>query len=169
MSDENLSAALAEWRVVLGADLVLDGASATARYTVDTSRFARRLGGALRVRERGQVAALLRIAQRHRTPLYTISRGNDWGYGTANPVVAGAKGCGRPVEAFRAWPCGSRGFVPCLPSWRAAYPFGSTMVKVEPCPGRLSTLTRPPCAFTMARTKLRPRPRPRWERLGSAR
>jgi 4-cresol dehydrogenase (hydroxylating) len=90
LSLDSLAKPLTEWRALLGADHVLESPAATARYSVDTSRSGRRIAAALRVRERAQIAPLLRIAQQHRTPLYTISRGNNWGYGTANPVVDGA-------------------------------------------------------------------------------
>ena len=46
---------------------------------------------------------------------------------------------------------------------------GNTTVNVLPFPTLLSTETVPPCASTMAFTRLRPRPRPRSARLASPR
>jgi FAD/FMN-containing dehydrogenase len=89
-TDDDLASALADWRALLGDDQVLDGAAATAHYSVDTGRFGRRIGGAVRVRERRQLAGVLAAAQARRVPLYTISRGNNWGYGSANPVREGS-------------------------------------------------------------------------------
>jgi 4-cresol dehydrogenase (hydroxylating) len=82
--------AFAEWRALLGPDHVLDPIAAGARYAVDTSRYARPLGGALRVRTRAELPAVLAVATRHRLPLYPISRGHNWGYGTSNPSRDGA-------------------------------------------------------------------------------
>jgi 4-cresol dehydrogenase (hydroxylating) len=89
-SDDRRTRALDEWRALLGPEQVLDAGAAAARYSVDTSRFARVLAGALRIRGREELAGVLAIATRHRLPLYPISRGNNWGYGSANPVRDGA-------------------------------------------------------------------------------
>jgi FAD/FMN-containing dehydrogenase len=82
--------AIDDWCRMLGADQVLDAEAATLRYAVDTSRLARSIEGALIIRDSRQLAAVVRIAQQRRIPLYPISRGNNWGYGTANPVQDGA-------------------------------------------------------------------------------
>jgi 4-cresol dehydrogenase (hydroxylating) len=37
-----------------------------------------------------QVQSIMRAAQRHRTPVWPFSRGNNWGYGTRNALHAGA-------------------------------------------------------------------------------
>jgi FAD/FMN-containing dehydrogenase len=36
-----------------------------------------------------QVADIVRLAATHRVPVYPVSTGRNWGYGTSNPVVAG--------------------------------------------------------------------------------
>src|SRR5689334_7532129 len=84
------TAALERWRALLGVDQVFDSEAATGRYTTDTSSFRRRIAGAVRVRDARQLAEVVRIAQQHQIPLYAVSRGNNWGYGTANPVFDGA-------------------------------------------------------------------------------
>src|SRR5262245_44357228 len=90
IDDQAVAAALTDWRGLLGADNVLDPTAATTHYSVDTGRFGRRLGGAVRVRERRQLAAILATAQTRGVPIYAVSRGNNWGYGTANPVREGS-------------------------------------------------------------------------------
>ncbi len=56
-----------------------------------------------------------------------------------------------------------------LPRHAMLGPDGRPQEKHEPFPGTLSTLTRPRWARTTARTKLKPSPRPRCERLASPR
>ncbi|HRD48312.1 MAG: FAD-binding oxidoreductase [Candidatus Competibacter sp.] len=82
----NLPEAFAHWQTLLGAEHVLDASAAQIRYGADTTGAERRIAGALRVRSREQIPALVRIAHECRTPLYPISTGRNWGYGTALPV-----------------------------------------------------------------------------------
>ncbi len=83
-----LTSALAAWRAALGEEHVLE-ASAAARYAVDTSRLARHIPAAIRPADADQVAEAVRIAARHRVPIYPVSTGRNWGYGTANPAADG--------------------------------------------------------------------------------
>ena len=87
MSTRDRDGALAAWRDHLGGDRVLDADEAGRRYALDTGTFRRVIAGALLVRDRAELPEIVRIAQSHRVPLYPISRGNNWGYGTANPVT----------------------------------------------------------------------------------
>lgn len=79
--------AINEWRALLGSDSVLDRESAEAAYGLDTGGSRRRLVGALRPARREMVPDILRIACRHRVPIYPISTGRNWGYGSALPVT----------------------------------------------------------------------------------
>ncbi|MTW23022.1 FAD-binding oxidoreductase [Allochromatium palmeri] len=80
------SAALQAWRDLLGPAQVLDSDLAWREYGADTSGLQRRLVGALRVQDAEQVAPIVAIAARYEVPLYPISTGKNWGYGTALPV-----------------------------------------------------------------------------------
>jgi 4-cresol dehydrogenase (hydroxylating) len=85
----DLGAALAAWEVVLGADHVLvDDAT---RYAAATATFAtdRTVPAVLRPGTTGEVQACLRIANEHHVPLYPVSGGKNWGYGSRVPVTDG--------------------------------------------------------------------------------
>jgi 4-cresol dehydrogenase (hydroxylating) len=82
-----LTEALAAWRAVLGPEGVLDGPAAEQEYGQDTGGARRRLAGALRIQHGDCLPEVVRIAGRHGVPLYPISTGRNWGYGTALPVV----------------------------------------------------------------------------------
>ncbi|WPL16122.1 4-cresol dehydrogenase [hydroxylating] flavoprotein subunit [Thiorhodovibrio winogradskyi] len=82
----NTPAALTDWRSLLGNAQVLDGAQAQQAYGADTTGVRRTLAGALRPTDAEQISEIVRIAARHRQPLYPISTGNNWGYGGALPA-----------------------------------------------------------------------------------
>lgn len=83
------NAALADWRTLLGPENVTDGAGAALRWGADTSALKRELGGAVCVRDAAQVVPIMEIASRHGVPVYPISTGKNWGYGTALPTKDG--------------------------------------------------------------------------------
>ncbi len=43
----------------------------------------------LRPADRAQVSEIMRVANRHRVPVYPVSSGKNWGYGSRVPVVSG--------------------------------------------------------------------------------
>jgi 4-cresol dehydrogenase (hydroxylating) flavoprotein subunit len=77
---------LQAWRDLLGAEKVFDAAAAAAAYGIDASGIERRLAGALRPSAADSIPDILRIANQYRIPLYPISTGRNWGYGTALPA-----------------------------------------------------------------------------------
>lgn len=90
MATVNLGQAFASWRSLLGEAQVLDGARAALQYGVDTGTSRSSIAGAVRVRDAAHVARVVRIAHANAVPLYPISTGHNWGYGSANPVAAGS-------------------------------------------------------------------------------
>lgn len=82
----DLERAVEQWRVQLGAECVLTGPAAQ-RYGNDTSRHTRRIAAALVPTSASDVPGIVQVAQRHGVPLYPISVGRNWGYGSATPVV----------------------------------------------------------------------------------
>lgn len=82
----NYPEALQQWRSLLGAECVLDAAAAQVCYRADTTGIERRIAGALRVPAAERIPAIVRIASAHQVPLYPISTGRNWGYGSALPV-----------------------------------------------------------------------------------
>ncbi|HXC88684.1 MAG TPA: FAD-binding oxidoreductase [Stellaceae bacterium] len=98
-----LSAALAAWRRHLGEAGVLSGAAAQQHYGKGTTGAERTIPAALRPRSVADVRAIVAIAGDYSIPLYPISTGNNWGYGSASPardgcVVLDLSGLDRIVE-----------------------------------------------------------------------
>ena len=71
---------------VLGEDRVLLSGTELAPYHFATIPVERKIPGALKPRSVAEVQEVVRIANANRIPLYTISTGRNWGYGSANPV-----------------------------------------------------------------------------------
>lgn len=75
-------------RRVCGADAVADGEQVAA-YTRCTSGVERVVHGIVFPRSAENVVSVVELAREYRVPLYPVSTGNNWGYGSANPVVDG--------------------------------------------------------------------------------
>lgn len=82
----SLTEAFAHWQILLGAESVLDATQAQIHYGRDTTGAKRRIAGALRVHSSELIPEIVRIANQYRVPLYPISTGHNWGYGTALPT-----------------------------------------------------------------------------------
>ncbi len=82
-------AALESWAAAVGADNVVTQ-SATLR-AAETGTFAsgHRIPAIVRPGSRSEVQECLRIANRHRVPVYPISSGRNWGYGSRMPSSDG--------------------------------------------------------------------------------
>jgi 4-cresol dehydrogenase (hydroxylating) flavoprotein subunit len=81
--------AVEAWRQALGEDSVLVDEAALAPYHPSTTGATREIRAALQPTSTQQVVAVVKIAQRHRTPIYPISTGKNWGYGCSLPVTDG--------------------------------------------------------------------------------
>lgn len=86
---ERLRAALAAWTDLLGPDHVLADPSALARYGATTLPAADQPVAVVRPDARDGVAAIVRIACKHKVALYPVSTGRNWGYGDACPPTPG--------------------------------------------------------------------------------
>lgn len=73
----------------LGTEHVLSREQTRRRYPTETAFSPVELEGALCPRTVDEVADCVRVAHRTGTPLYTISTGNNWGYGAAAPPRPG--------------------------------------------------------------------------------
>lgn len=90
MSPEPASASfLDEMARLFGPERVVAAPAAEARYGPDTSTSRRRIAGAVRPLSTEDVVQVVTAANRHGVPIYPISTGHNWGYGTANPVRDG--------------------------------------------------------------------------------
>ena len=85
----DIAAAMQQWQHVLGAEQVLDANQAVRAYGGDTSGSTRTILAALRIHAADTLPQVMRIANRYRVPVYPISTGNNWGYGSALPVRDG--------------------------------------------------------------------------------
>jgi 4-cresol dehydrogenase (hydroxylating) flavoprotein subunit len=85
----DLLAAIEEWQAVLGESSVLTGDAVLRAYGAETSGIRRDIPAALRIADAAELPLVMRIAHRHRVPVYPISTGQNWGYGTAMPARDG--------------------------------------------------------------------------------
>lgn len=92
MTMPDIRPALADFRAAIGADKVFatdqDRFDYSDHFAPDETRHAP--GAAVAPESVEQVQAIVRIANRHKVPLWTISRGKNFGYGGAAPVVEGS-------------------------------------------------------------------------------
>ena len=89
MDAGKLSEALRAWSTRLGERAVLDSAAAQQRYGPCTTGVERSIAAALRPRSVDDVVAIVDIARENTIPVYPVSTGHNWGYGSANPVTDG--------------------------------------------------------------------------------
>lgn len=84
-----LAGALVDWRKLLGAERVLVAAESVEPRLRNTLDEARRVPAVLRPSNAAEVQEIVRIANRHRVPVYPVSTGRNWGNGCAAPVKDG--------------------------------------------------------------------------------
>lgn len=85
----DVSSALRAWQALLGESNVLLGQSVLEAYGGDTTGAHRHIPAALLIRDSISLRNVMEIASQHRVPVYPISTGQNWGYGTALPVRDG--------------------------------------------------------------------------------
>ncbi len=78
--------AIDEFRNVLGPDRILTDAEHLQDYKRATIPVNRQVCAVVLPRTTEEVVAIVKIADRYRVPLYPVSTGKNWGYGSANPV-----------------------------------------------------------------------------------
>lgn len=81
-----VDACLHEWRSVLPAGRLLSDAD-VAGYNKNCLSLARRIVTVLKPESEAEIVAIVHIANQYRMPLYTISTGHNWGYGSSLPVT----------------------------------------------------------------------------------
>lgn len=85
----DMCAAIHQWQALLGISKVLLGDAASDAYGHDTSAATRLIPVALQLENGTFLQQVMRIASQNKVPVYPISTGNNWGYGTALPVRDG--------------------------------------------------------------------------------
>lgn len=92
MSQSNpppLDLAVASWRQALGADSVLTGAESDA-YGRNCIGVSRNISAVVRPCSEAEVLAVVKVSRENKIPLYPISTGKNWGYGSATPAANGS-------------------------------------------------------------------------------
>jgi 4-cresol dehydrogenase (hydroxylating) len=89
-TDRDLSRAIREWSEIVSADHVVTDPSALGAASTATFATSARVPLILRPADRQQVQACLRVANAHRVPVYPISTGRNWGYGSRVPAADGS-------------------------------------------------------------------------------
>ena len=85
----NFSLAFKEWQALLGGSQVLDGEAASRTYGNDTSGSKKLVAAALLIQDSATLQDVMRIATKCLVPVYPISTGQNWGYGSALPATDG--------------------------------------------------------------------------------
>lgn len=78
--------AIDAWEGLLGASHVLRGEAAQRAWGADTTGARRRIAAALRIVDSAVLPEVMRIAGRFGAPVYPVSTGRNWGYGSALPA-----------------------------------------------------------------------------------
>ncbi len=86
----DLSSAILDWQALLGQSAVLPGSAAQRAYGLDASGIERTIPAALLITQADDLPAVMHIASRYSVPVYPISTGKNWGYGTALPARGGS-------------------------------------------------------------------------------
>lgn len=86
--DARLHAALQGWNELLGTEYLDTDSQHLQAAESATFSVGQRIVARLRPADRAEVQACVRIANRYKIPLYPISSGRNWGYGSAVPVMA---------------------------------------------------------------------------------
>src|SRR5215831_1573371 len=81
--------ALRQWQYLLGEEHVITELPALRSAETGTFASNRRIPAILRPATRQQVQECLRVANRWKTPVYPISSGRNWGYGSRVPASDG--------------------------------------------------------------------------------
>lgn len=89
MQTENQTAALEEWRKLLGSDHVIVDRGVLASAETATFPIHHRVPAIIRPANTAQVRECLLIASRYSVPVYPVSAGKNWGYGSRVPSADG--------------------------------------------------------------------------------
>ncbi len=86
-SPQGLSRAIQEWQRFLGDRGVWTSDLAYCEYGINTIGIERRIAAALKPANLNEIVEIIKVARQYNVPLYPISTGHNWGYGSANPVT----------------------------------------------------------------------------------
>src|SRR4051794_5254064 len=87
--DEGHHAAIRQWTDLLGPDHVTTSTSQLKAAETGTFATGHRIPAILRPGSREEVQECMRVANRFGAPVYPISSGRNWGYGSRVPAAGG--------------------------------------------------------------------------------
>ena len=85
----NIAEAISAWRRLLGDEFVVTSETARSEFETATFLTSQTVPGIIRPANHEELQECLRIANRFATPVYPISRGKNWGYGSRVPAQDG--------------------------------------------------------------------------------
>ena len=88
-NSENLGNALTEWENLLGSEYVITDTKKRIEAETATYQTIAKIPAIIRPGNREDIQECLKIANRYRTPIYPISTGKNWGYGSRVPTKDG--------------------------------------------------------------------------------
>ena len=86
VSAEDFNRSIEAWKQKIGENNVLLDSDSLRRYGQSTLPIERQVAAILLPGSAEDVQEIVRIAGKYKVPLYTISKGKNWGYGSASPV-----------------------------------------------------------------------------------
>lgn len=85
----SLNEALSAWRELLGGEHVITDDTSRAEVETATFHTSQRVPAIIRPGSREELQGCMRIATRFKTPVYPVSAGKNWGYGSRVPAADG--------------------------------------------------------------------------------
>ena len=85
--NENLQNAIRSWTDILGDKQVFTDPYIPEKFRKDTNGIERRIPALLRVLDAASLPGLMQISHQHAVPVYPVSTGLNWGYGSAMPCI----------------------------------------------------------------------------------
>ena len=89
MHDFNYGSAIRQWAGAIGSDYVITSAADLRAAETGTFATGHSIPAIIRPADRAEVQECLRIANRWRVPVYPVSSGRNWGYGSRVPASDG--------------------------------------------------------------------------------
>ncbi len=87
---DSLARALEAWREALGPEYVLTDEATISAAETATFYTSQRIPGIIRPGSREEVQECVRVANEYKTPIYPVSTGKNWGYGSRVPPQSGS-------------------------------------------------------------------------------
>jgi 4-cresol dehydrogenase (hydroxylating) len=88
-NDTRLSEALNAWKKALGNEFVLNDETTIAAYKNATYKNGNSILAVIKPKNSAEVSECIKIANQFKTPVYPVSGGKNWGYGSRTPAKDG--------------------------------------------------------------------------------